>query len=143
MFTKHAYLKYLIIVLPLLLPYKDSATKSLPYVPSYPAAIDVYQMASVIEMETGGEPERCQCLAGETLENRAAAQGLTIAESATVGLKRKKPSPKALEIARKIINQNHAHTFQFFYNPKTATDKGWLFKNRNKKKRRCGRQLFF
>lgn len=108
-----------------------------------PALVDVYHMAATIEAETGGEPERCKCLVGEVLENRAAYQKTNISKSASIGVKMKKPSPESIKIAKKILSSQHEHTLLFFHNPTTATDKKWLRRTANRKKVKCGKQVFF
>lgn len=110
---------------------------------SRPAGIDVLAMASVIEAEARGEPERCKCLVGEVLKNRADWQGLTINESSLIGLKRKKPSQKSIETAKFVMQNQHEHSFIFFLNPDLATDAKWIAQNRKFKKVRCGGHVFW
>jgi len=100
-------------------------------------------MAAVIEAEAGGEPEKCKCLVGQVLENRASEQGATISASAGNGFKQKTPSRASIETASKILNSKHRHKLLFFHNPKTATDFRWLRKVAGRKKVRCGKQVFF
>jgi len=107
------------------------------------SGIDVWYMAAVIESEARGEPCECQVLVGEVLQNRAKRQGKTIAESAFIGFKRKTPSEKSIEIARKVLTLKPNHGLFYFFNPDLSTDKKWLKKVSNRKKIRCGGHLFF
>ena len=143
-FTKSKSLKHLIIILFLALPLKEMASKNIGHIPTLAASlIDVYHMAATIEAETGGEPERCKCLVGEVLENRAFDQKTNVSKSAKNGVKMKKPSPESIKIAKKILSSQHKHHLLFFHNPKTATDKKWLRRTANRKKAKCGKQEFF
>ena len=128
------------------MPLKEQARPNKappPERPSNSAAIDVYRMASVVEAEASGEPYECRCLVAEVLQNRAKSQGLDVSASSKIGIKSKKPSPESIKIAKKVLSSQHKHRMSYFLNPQLSTDKKWLLEVRDRKKIRCGKQLFF
>lgn len=133
-FTKPHILKHFLIIIPLLLPFRESArTTTLPAENHQIAAVDVYRMAAILEAEAIGEPYKCQCLVGQVWLNRG---------KSNEGFARKKPTQRAIKLARKILTLEHGHKLKYFLNPRTATDKKQLRRSRGWNVR-CGGHVFW
>ena len=107
------------------------------------SALDVASVARVLYCECRSEKIEGQIFVADVLRNRAEKDGVSIVESSYRGLCRGRLEKRFLELASKVLKQPPSHSFTYFFNAKTATNKKWVGVGLSRQGTTIGSHWFF
>ncbi len=111
---------------------------------NYPSLIEVGAITRMLQIEAGNQGEIGMRWCAHVLKNRAAISGKDLKTESESGFCLSETyTPETWEIALKTINEKPCHSFTYFLNPKTATDKTWLAYSKTRTGRTIGQHYFF
>lgn len=111
---------------------------------NYPAAIEVFRLARMMNCEAMGEGTQGMVFCADAAKNRAKKHCKNLAQELESGFCLSDvPKPEILELARQIINCEPIHEYTYFLNPDKARNKRFLRWSKTRQNSILGQHYFF